>query len=99
MKTYYKLTLAAGLLLASILPTNAKEENLSYNIQRAFEEIQKGDSNKAIEYLNSEIKENSKNGQAHSLLAALLLDKKQYGDAKNSINLAFKNLHKKDLST
>lgn len=96
MKTYYKLTLAAGLLLAFMLPTNAKEESPSYNIQRAFEEIEKGDSNKAIEYLNSEIKENSKNGQAHSLLAALLLDKKQYGDAKNSINLAFKNLHKKD---
>lgn len=68
----------------------------SYNYQRGVEAIQKENTEEALEYLNKEIEENPKNGYAFSWIAMVRCHQEEYGRALTAVDLALKNIPKKD---
>ena len=85
-----------GMTLMVALPMSAKDKTPSYNFSRAMDEVQKGNTQTALEYFNKEINENPKNGCAYLAMTAIHLENKDYGDARNTVESALKHMPKKD---
>lgn len=68
----------------------------TYNYNRGMEEYGKNNYDEALTYFNKEIESNPKNGYAYSWIATIRGYKEEYGRALTAIDLALKNLPKKD---
>ena len=90
-----KLPLMLLMLLLAIT-INAKNDSSSYNMKRALEELEKGNTDEARKFLNQELKEDSKNGYALYALSELEAEECEYGKAMEAINKAIKFLPGKD---
>ena len=84
-------------LLSSIFAfcQNVKRPD-SYNYSRGLEAVQKEQYQEALEYLNKEVAENPKNGYAFVWIAVIRDYGEEYGRALTAVELALKNLPKKD---
>lgn len=96
MKLVTKIAILIAMLAVVILPMSAKDEDYSYNLTRALEEIDKNDSESAIKYAKLAIEENPKDGMSYLLLASLYIDEYEYGEARKAAESALKYLPKKD---
>ena len=91
------LIIAIVAIFTLVSPALANEKmNSTYNMSRAKEALAASNTSEANEYLLKEIGENPKNGYAHLYLAGIKLYDEALGDAWNHINLAIKNIPKKD---
>ena len=68
----------------------------TYNMNRAYEEGNKGNLTGALEFFDKELKEHPKNGYAHLGKAAIFFDQKQYDDVISSTDKALRLIPKKD---
>ena len=68
----------------------------TYNFNRSMELLQNDELDEGLEYLEKEIAENPKNGYAYSWMAAVYVEKEQFGDAITAIDKALKYTPKKD---
>lgn len=93
------ILLAAALMMAAPGRVSAKSDKVSYNITRAIEEAQKGNVATAIEYIDRELKDNPKNGEAFLLKGQLLMGEEEYGPAASAIEKAIRFIpgKKKDM--
>lgn len=96
MKLKSILLVLSALVSISLTTFAQPQGKQSYNFTRALEEVEKGNNADALEYLQKEIGDNPNNGYAHMTIAILQADAEQYKDAMSSINLAIKELPKKD---
>lgn len=94
MKLIANLIISSAIVLASTVPVEAKE--VSFNMMRGMEEVQKGNKSAAMEYFNKDLAENPKNGYAYFSIALLQFESDDYGAARNSIEKAMQNISKKD---
>ena len=88
------------LLILTLLPLGsmvAKENYLdSYNLNRAYEEGEKGNYTDAIEYFKKEIKEHPRNSLAYLGIGGIYYDQKKYDEAYKAVNDAIETAPKKD---
>lgn len=92
-------TLAIVFFSVLALGVNAQDKMnrpTSYNYQRGVDAIQKENTEEALEYLNKEISDNPKNGYAFSWIALVRCQQEEYGRALTAVDLALKNIPKKD---
>ena len=68
----------------------------SYNFQRGAEAFEADDYEQAYDYLTRELKDNPKNGYAHTLMSAIHYANDEFGQALSSAESALKYLPKKD---
>lgn len=70
----------------------------TYNFRRGVEAYENGQYDDAGDFLKKELEENPKNGYAYYYLASVYMmdDSENYGDVLKELNLALKNLPKKD---
>ena len=75
-----------------------KKEDLlnTYNYKRAIELANEHNYDEALKYFQMEIKDHKNNGYAYAMIANLQYNQDSHGDALNNIELALKNLNKKD---
>lgn len=86
-------------IVLTVQPIAAKDNALSYNLRRACEEAENGNSQSAIEYIEKELSDNSKNGYAYMLVASIYMENSKYGHARSATESALKYLPKKDKET
>lgn len=67
----------------------------TYNITRAYEEVEKGNHDSALDYFKKELKEHPKSGYAYLGMATIQFDKKHYDNVIEDVNKAIKLLPKK----
>ncbi len=86
--------------IIAILPAmgeNAKVKRPeTYNYQRGIEATNEGNSEEALGYFYKELEDNPKNGYAHMWIAVLRYNNEEYGKGLTEVDLAIKNLPKKD---
>lgn len=87
-------------MLLAIIPlfmvAKPKESMMdTYNINRAYEEGNKGNYDEALEYFNKEIKDHPKNGFAYLGIAGVQFEKKHYDKVLDAVNMAIRLLPKK----
>lgn len=68
----------------------------TYNYNRGVEELRNENYDDALIYFNKEIENNPKNGYAFTWIAMIRHTQEEYGRALTSVDLALKNLPKKD---
>lgn len=68
----------------------------SYNYTRGVEAVQNNNVEEALDYLNKEVKENPENGYAFVWIAVVRNHTEEYGRALTAIDLAIKNIPKRD---
>ena len=68
----------------------------TYNYNRGVEELRNENYDDALIYFNKEIEDNPKNGYAFTWIAMIRHTQEEYGRALTSVDLALKNLPKKD---
>ena len=68
----------------------------TYNYNRGLEEMSNGNQEEALDYFNKELGENPKNGYALSCVAMIRYTNEEYGKSLTAVDLALKNLPKKD---
>lgn len=71
----------------------------TYNYRRAMECLQEEDNSKAKEFLETEVKENPKNGYAYHILSILNFVDNENGEALDAVNKAISLIPKKDSET
>lgn len=86
-------------IVLTVQPIAAKDNALSYNLRRACEEAENGNSQSAIEYIEKELSDNPKNGYAYMLVASIYMENSKYGLARSATESALKYLPKKDKET
>lgn len=92
-----KLIFALLTVVLAIGVATAKESLLdTYNMNRAYEEGNKGNHTGALEFFDKELKEHPKNGYAHLGKAAIFFEQKQYDDVISSTDKALRLIPKKD---
>ena len=93
-----KIWLVAVCCMLLALDASAQKDKRpdSYNYQRAVEAFEASDHEVAQEYLGRELKDNPKNGYAHTLLALIYFYGEDYGRALNAVEDGIKYLPKKD---
>ena len=95
MKRIRFLLLAVCCLLFTIEVAAQKRPD-SYNYQRAQEAFEADEYDEALSYITKELKDNPKNGYAHTLSALIYFYNDDYGHALTSAEQAIKYLPKKD---
>ena len=68
----------------------------TYNYNRGMELLDNGELDEGLEYLEKELADNPKNGYAYSWMAAVYVEKEQYGYAMTYVDKALKYTPKKD---
>lgn len=97
MKRIKALIVILSLLLVSGVPVCAKESlSDSYNLNRAYEEGNKGNYSEAIEFFKKEIDEHPRNSYAYIGLAGVYYEQKKYDEAYSEVTTAFEFVPKKD---
>lgn len=92
-----KLIFALLTVVLAIGVATAKESILdTYNMNRAYEEGNKGNHTGALEFFDKELKEHPKNGYAHLGKAAIFFEQKQYDGVISSADNALCLIPKKD---
>lgn len=93
-----KIILLISILFICTIITSAQniKRPESYNYQRGLEAMNEEKIDEAIEYFNKDIQDNPKNGYSYSWVAHLRLAREEYGKALTAVELALKNLPKKD---
>lgn len=92
-----KLIFALLTVVLAIGVATAKESLLdTYNMNRAYEEGNKGNHTGALEFFDKELKEHPKNGYAHLGKAAIFFEQKQYDGVISSTDNALRLIPKKD---
>lgn len=92
-KIYFLLVI----LFVSVGTISAKDRLFdSYNLNRAYEEGNKGNHTGALEFFDKELKEHPKNGYAHLGKAAIFFEQKQYDGVISSTDNALRLIPKKD---
>lgn len=87
--------MAIGAGMAAPAPAKS-ESSVSYNMQRANEEISRGNSEEAREYLNKELSQHPRNAEALVWLCKIQYDGHEYREAFPNLNKALKLLPKKE---
>lgn len=94
-----KLIFVLLTVVLAIGVATAKESLLdTYNMNRAYEEGNKGNHTGALEFFDKELKEHPKNGYAHLGKAAIFFEQKQYDGVISSTDNALRLIPKKDKS-
>lgn len=83
-------------MLAAPQRACAKKDQRSYNITRAVEEASEGNYSKAIEFIDQELSDHPKNGEAYVLKAAIEQENEDYGAMRSDLELALKYLPSKE---
>ena len=95
-----KKLIIIAVAISSFVQLHAQDSKVkrpeTYNYQRGMEALQNENTEEALEYFNKEVSENPKNGYAYSWIALLRDNQEEYGRALTAVNLAIKNLPKKD---
>ncbi|WP_305156462.1 tetratricopeptide repeat protein [uncultured Muribaculum sp.] len=92
-----KLIFALLTVVLAIGIATAKESLLdTYNMNRAYEEGNKGNHAGALDFFDKELKEHPKNGYAHLGKAAIFFEQKQYDGVISSTDNALRLIPKKD---
>ena len=68
----------------------------TYNYNRGMELLDNGELDEGLEYLEKELADNPKNGYAYSWMAAVYVEKEQFGNAMTYVDKALKYTPKKD---
>ena len=90
------LLVACCMLFAFSMSAQKEKRPNSYNYQRGYEAFEADNYDEAFEYLSKELKDNPKNGYAHTLVALIYFYNDDYGHAMNEADQAIKYLPKKD---
>ncbi len=92
-----KQILIIGILLTAFCGTSAEVTRPeTYNYKRGLEMISDGETEKAMDYFQKDIKENPKSGYPYLMIALLQMYSNRYGDALSAVNNAIKLLPKND---
>lgn len=94
MKKLILFAVSVMLSLASYPQSDKRPDTYNYN--RAMEALDKQDDQEALEYLNKEVKENPKNGYAHSWIAYIYANQGENGLALTAADKALKFIPNKD---
>lgn len=97
MNKRYVFSIIVALILG-VMPgwSKADRQEKSYNFSRAVEELQNGNKDEAVKFLNLEIRDNPKNGYAYLSLAVMQMDSKDFDKAMSSVNKAINLIPRKD---
>lgn len=94
MKKY--LILLAMLWVAMFVNADDVKRPDTYNYNRGLEKLSNENLEDALKYLNKELDENPKNGYALYYIAIIHYSQDEYGRALTTVDLALKNIPKKD---
>lgn len=93
------LLLIAAMCCVGTIQAGSKDKHLeSENYQKGVEASSAGNNEAAIDYFTKELKQNAKNGYAHSWLGHIYVQENQYDKALEEVNLAIKQIPKKEKS-
>lgn len=95
MKSLLFVILALFLVQKTFAQSNVKRPD-TYNYNRGLEELRNDNYEEALNYLNKEVESDPKNGYAYSWIAMIRHSQKEYGRALTSVDIALKNLPRKD---
>lgn len=95
MNKFIIISLMLFTSIMSFAQSNVKRPD-TYNYNRGLEELRNENYEEALNYLNKEVESDPKNGYAYSWIAMIRHSQEEYGRALTSVNLALKNLPKKD---
>lgn len=95
MRRYITLSLMLISSIMTFAQNNVKRPD-TYNYNRGLEELRNENYEEALNYLNKEVESDPKNGYAYSWIAMIRHSQEEYGRALTSVDLALKNLPKKD---
>lgn len=91
--------LAVGMLmicLGTAFADKKEDYQKTYNYQRGIELINEDKADEALLYFDQELQDHKDNGYAMTWKASLQYGKEQFGEALKTLNLAMKNLSKKE---
>ena len=92
-----QILLSLVLAIMTIGSAIAKESLIdTYNMNRAYEEGNKGNYTEALEFFDKELKEHPKNGYAHLGKAAIYFEQNHYDEVVSSLDRALRLIPKKD---
>ena len=97
MKKVYYLIIVLLSFAAYTSADNKIKRPESYNYQRGLEAMQNEKFDEAIDYFNKDLQDNPHNGYAYSWIAHLRLSREEFGKALTAVELALKNIPKKDV--
>lgn len=92
---YFFLSISIFCSICALAQSNVKRPD-SYNYNRGLEELRNENNEEALNYFNKELQDNPKNGYALSWIAMIRHSQEEYGRALTAVDLALKNLPKKD---
>lgn len=95
MKTRIITTIIALLLGLQVYAQDVKRPD-TYYYNRGIECLREGKESDAYDYFENEVRDNPKNGYAHTWMAYILYNNELYGDALASLEKAEKNVPRKD---
>lgn len=95
MRRYITLSLMLISSIMTFAQNNVKRPD-TYNYNRGLEELRNENYEEALNYLNKEVESDPKNGYAYSWIAMIRHSQEEYGRALTYVDLALKNLPKKD---
>ena len=90
------LTMMVALMATVSVSAQKVKRPDTYNYNRAMELLQNDELDEGLEYLEKELADNPKNGYAYSWMAAVYVEKEQYGNAMTAVDKALKYTPKKD---
>ena len=95
MKKVVVAMMVALMTTVSVCAQKVKRPD-TYNYNRGMELLDNGELDEGLEYLEKELADNPKNGYAYSWMAAVYVEKEQYGNAMSYVDKALKYTPKKD---
>lgn len=95
MKKVLLTMMVALMATVSVCAQKVKRPD-TYNFNRGMELLQNNELDEGLKYLEKELTDNPKNGYAYSWMAAVYVEKEQYGYAMTAVDKALKYTPKKD---
>ena len=95
MKKVVVVMMVALMTTVSVSAQKVKRPD-TYNYNRGMELLDNGELDEGLEFLEKELADNPKNGYAYSWMAAVYVEKEQYGYAMTYVDKALKYTPKKD---
>ena len=90
------LTMMVALMTTVCVCAQKVKRPDTYNYNRGMELLDNGELDEGWEYLEKELADNPKNGYAYSWMAAVYVEKEQFGNAMTYVDKALKYTPKKD---
>ena len=95
MKKLVVAMMVALMATVSVCAQKVKRPD-TYNYNRGMELLQNDELDEGLKYLYKELDDNPKNGYAYCWIAAVYIEKEEYGNAMTAADLAVKYMPKKD---